>query len=66
MTKMYSGRFAKTVTNVHDCYVQICNMKQCLHNESKKCTLSEIALDADGKCMQIKTDEDKPPKEVEE
>ena len=62
---MYSGRFAKTV-NIQECYVQICNATQCLHNEGKKCTLPQIALDGEGKCMQLKTEESKPPKEVEE
>ena len=63
--KMYSGRFAKTV-NVQECYVRICNAIQCLNNEGKKCILPEVSLDDDGKCMQLKTDKDKPPKEVKE
>tara|TARA_R100000152_G_C6709873_1_gene137692 strand:+ start:216 stop:407 length:192 start_codon:yes stop_codon:yes gene_type:complete len=61
---MYSGRFAKTVTNVHDCYVHICNATLCLHNEGKKCTLEKIVIGDDGKCMQLQKEEDKPPKEV--
>ena len=28
--------------------------------------LKKIALDGEGKCMQLKTEESKPPKEVEE
>ena len=64
---MYSGRFAKTVTNVHDCYVRRCNATQCLHNEGKKCTLEEIVLDEDAKCMQLETElENIKPKEVKE
>ena len=62
---MYSGRFAKTV-NVQECYVRICNATQCLYNEGKKCVLPKIALDEDGKCMQLTTEEGKAPKEVEE
>jgi hypothetical protein len=54
---MYSGRFAKTV-NVQNCYVRICNVKTCYHNEEKECVLPEITLDEDGKCMQIKKIDD--------
>ena len=62
---MYSGRFAKTVNKL-DCYVDICNATQCLNNEGKKCILPKVVLDGDGTCMQLKTEEKGPPKEVKE
>ena len=62
---MYSGRFAKTEKYI-ECEVAICNAKTCLHNESKRCTLKEIAIDDEGKCMQFKTEEELPPLEDKE
>ncbi len=62
---MYSGRFTKKERYI-ECEVAICNAKSCLHNESKRCTLEEIAINTDGKCMQFKPEEELPPLEVKE